>query len=188
MDTTIVIVLVVIGVLVIAGIATWLVMRRRRRTEQLRSSFGPEYDRAVNEAGGTRAAEAELSARQSRREDLDIRPISAAARTRYAEAWRQVQSTFVDAPAPAVQQADELVLVVMRDRGYPMDSFEQRAADVSVDHPHVVDNYRAAHAISLASDHGQASTEDLRQAMVHYRALFDELLSSGPTERQREAG
>lgn len=187
MDTPIVIVLVVLGVLIVAGIAAWLVLRKRR-TEQLRGRFGPEYDRAVKEAGGPRAGEAELSARQARREELDIRPLQPAARTRYAEAWRQVQATFVDAPALAVQQGDELVLVVMRDRGYPVDSFEQRAADVSVDHPRVVDNYRAAHAISLASDHSKASTEDLRQAMVHYRALFDELLDSESPERRQEVG
>lgn len=187
MDTSIVILLVVIGLIVVAGIAAWLLMRKRR-SEQLRSSFGPEYDRAVKESGGARAAEAELSARQARREELDIRPLQPAARTRYAESWRQVQGTFVDAPALAVKQSKELVLVVMRDRGYPVDSFDQRAADISVDHPQVVDNYRAAHAISLASEHGKASTEDLRQAMVHYRALFDELLDSRSPEQREEVG
>jgi hypothetical protein len=168
---------VVIAVVVIAAIAlaVWAAMRRRR-TENLRRQFGPEYDRTVDETGGPRDAESELERRRRRREDLDIRPLAPDARRRYAEEWRILQARFVDDPAGAVAQADTLVTEVMRERGYPMDDFDQRAADVSVDHPEVVGDYRSAHDISTRSANGQADTEDLRQAMVHHRALFEQLL------------
>jgi hypothetical protein len=138
--------------------------------------------------GGRRQAEAELEARRKRREQLDVRPLDPASRQRYSEQWAGTQSRFVDSPAEAVREADVLVIQVMRERGYPVDNFEQRSSDVSVDHPHVVENYRSAHAVSLANDQGQAGTEDLRQAMVHYRALFQDLLSTGEdTGQMREA-
>lgn len=178
MDDTLVIVLVVAAVIVIAGVVAW-VMVRRRRTERLRTRFGPEYERAVRESGKVGAAESELRAREDRRAKLDIRPLEPVARDRYLQSWGEVQARFVDGPGGAVQQADQLVLMVMRDRGYPVDEFAQREADISVDHPQVVDDYRAAHAISLANEHGRATTEDLRQAMVHYRSLFDRLLDPG---------
>jgi hypothetical protein len=169
--------LIVVGILVVVGTIAWLASRRRR-SQMLRERFGPEYDRVVTEHGGRRSAESDLAARQRRREELDIRPLEPAARERYLVEWRATQTRFVDDPAGAVAEADRLVIQVMRDRGYPMDDFDQRSADVSVDHPHVVDDYRAAHAISMASDHGQASTEDLRQAVVHYRRLFEDLLQT----------
>jgi hypothetical protein len=159
---------------------------RRRRTESLRTHFGPEYDRTVDEAGGSRDAESELERRRQRRAQLDIRPLPPGARSRYAEEWRSVQARFVDDPSGAVAQADVLVTQVMRERGYPMDDFDQRAADVSVDHPAVVGDYRSAHEISQRSDAGNAETEDLRQAMVHYRALFEDLLEEDAGEA-REA-
>jgi hypothetical protein len=177
----------VVVVLVLAAIAWRLVSRRR--TGKLKEAFGPEYERSKAEAGSRRKAESELAARQTRRESLDIRSLSPEARDRYSASWQQVQNRFVDEPGAAVTEADRLVSAVMRDRGYPMDDFDQRSADISVDLPHVVDDYRAAHAISMANDHGKASTEDLRQAFVHYRSLFDELLVvPHDTDRSEEVG
>ena len=168
--------------LVVAAVLLW----RKRRSEQLREGFGPEYERTLAEHGDRRAAESELLERRQRREKLDVRELEPAARDRYAERWRATQRMFVDEPAQAVAEADELVAAVMRDRGYPVeDDFDRRAADVSVDHPVVVEHYRAAHAISKQSVGGGEETEDLRQAMVHYRALFAELLG-GDTERRDE--
>jgi hypothetical protein len=179
-------VIVAVVVIVAVALAVWAAMRKRR-TETLRSQFGPEYDRTVDGAENPREAESELEERRRRRADLGIRPLVPAARTRYAEEWRAVQARFVDDPAGAVGQADTLVTQVMRERGYPMDDFDQRAADVSVDHPDVVGDYRAAHDISTRSSNGDAETEDLRQGMVHYRALFAALLddhADAPTSRR----
>ncbi|MEA2507684.1 MAG: hypothetical protein QOH48_2302 [Actinomycetota bacterium] len=169
-----VIVAVIVIVLILVAYAAW---QRKRRTT-LQSKFGPEYDRAVVESDSRRQAEKGLEARQKRHDALNLRELDPATRDRHIDSWRQTQARFVDAPAEAVGDADRLVGQVMTDRGYPMDNFEQRSEDISVDHPGVVENYRAAHAISLASDHGQATTEDLRQAMVHYRSLFETLLGS----------
>jgi hypothetical protein len=180
-------IVIAIGIVAILAIVAWA-MYNRRRSRMLQDRFGPEYGRAVAELGSKRQAETELASRQRRREELAIRPLAPAARERYVGMWRKTQARFVDDPAGAVGEADHLVIEVMRERGYPMEDFEQRAADVSVDHPHVVDNYRAAHAISMANDHGKASTEDLRQAMVHYRGLFDELLEGPRSERSAEVG
>jgi hypothetical protein len=155
------------------------VLAGRRRSASLRADFGPEYDRALEQAGDVREAEAALRRRRERRRGLDIRPLTPGARGRYAERWTATQRRFVDAPASAVTEADQLIAKVMRDRGYPVDDFEQRAADVSVDHPETVEHYREAHVVALASAHGRASTEDLRRAMVHFRALFDDLLHDG---------
>lgn len=177
MSTWVWIVIAVVVVIVVAGIV-WSAQKSRRR-RQLQEGFGPEYDRTVESTGGRRAAERELQERQERRQSLDIRELSPAARERYAESWRSVQTRFVDDPAGAVGEADTLVQSVMRERGYPTDDFEQRAADISVDHPHVVEHYRAAHRVWAANERGQATTEDLRQSLVHYRSLFDELLGTG---------
>jgi hypothetical protein len=154
----------------------------RRRTQRLQQRFGPEYDRAVERQGGRRPAEAELDSRVERREQLEIRPLSEAAREHYLESWTQVQTKFVDDPAGAVAGADELVNSVMVERGYPMDNFERRAADISVDHPQVVERYRSAHGIAQKNEDGSTTTEDLRQALKHYRALFEELLESAEDE------
>jgi hypothetical protein len=156
---------------------------RQRRSRKLQDKFGPEYDRTVEQAGDRRAAEADLLERADRRAELNIVPLEPEARDRYIEAWRSTQAQFVDEPAQATREADRLITSVMRDRGYPVDDFEQRAADVSVDHPQVVDDYRAAHAIAAANDRSEASTEDLRQALVHYRSLFEELLEDRHTDR-----
>jgi hypothetical protein len=167
---------IVLAVVVLAAVALVAVAAlRKRQSEQLREGFGPEYDRVVEETGDRREAERELAERQKRHDELEIVPLSDQVRTRYAEEWRQVQARFVDEPEPAVAEADALVQRVMSDRGYPVaDDFERRAADVSVDHPDVVQNFREGHRLAGAGD-----TESLRQAMVHYRALFEELLEGG---------
>ncbi len=172
--------LLVVVVVALLCVVALLVMRQRR-TAQLREGFGPEYDRVLRERGDQRAAEDELRERRDRRRSYDIRPLDPAARERYAERWRATQARFVDQPASALNEADALLRRVMRDRGYPTEDFEQQAADVSVDHPGVVEHYRQAHAIQRDDS---TSTEDLRQALVHYRALFSELLGDEqPTTR-----
>ncbi len=157
----------------------------RRRTARLREDFGPEYDRTLERHGDPRAAEAELQERRNLHRRLDIRPLAPAAREAYAERWRAIERGVADAPADAVADADVLLAEVMRERGYPVDDFGQRAAALSVDHPQTVEHYRAAHAISLASIANAADTEDLRSAMAHYRALVDELLHDGGDDATR---
>jgi hypothetical protein len=183
MDTGIVLVIVL---LVVIGAVAWIVMQRRR-SEELRERFGPEYQRAVDELGDPRRAESELAAREKRVEKFDIRPLTAQEHGRFTEAWRSTQSHFVDDPSAAIKQAERLVTDLMRTRGYPMGDFDQRAADISVDHPNVVENYRAARAIAIANERGAAGTEQLRQAMVHFRALFDDLLETN-TPIEKEVG
>ena len=174
MDNPVVIVLVIALVAAI-GAAVWLYMRNRQ-TAALQNRFGPEYDRALAEHRDQVQAERELKERQDRVEHLNIRPLENEERDRYAERWRTVQARFVDDPNGATDDADELVGEVMATRGYPVGDFEQRAADVSVHHPRVVEHYRAAHAIAVRNSRGDADTEQLRQALVHYRALFEDLL------------
>jgi hypothetical protein len=176
MDTWVWIVIAAAAAVVVLLAILWLASRKRR-TSHLREGFGPEYDRTVEEAGSRRKAESELSDREKRREELDIKPLAPRTRDRFADRWSTVQERFVDDPNGSLHDAHALVVEVMRERGYPTDDFEQRAADVSVDHPDVVENYRAAHAITERDD---ADTEDQRQALVHYRALFDELLETAP--------
>jgi hypothetical protein len=181
MDATVLILVIIAVVIVIALV---LVMRaRRQRSEHLKERFGPEYERAVSSAEDQRVAEKELREREVRREKLEIRELDPAARERYVQLWRDAQTRFVDDPSPAVRDADLLVIDVLRERGYPMEDFDRRAEDISVDHPHVVANYRAAHRISLADEQGRATTEDLRQAMVHYRDLFKDLLGDDAGDR-----
>lgn len=164
----------------IAGIAFLLVLRKRR-TEKLRTQFGgAEYDRALVKGGSRRKAEAGLADRAERVDALHIRPLSPGDRTRFAELWLRIQGRFVDGPGGAVTEADQLLRDVMSTRGYPVAEFDQRAADVSVDHPLVIDNYRKAHEIALRQTRGQASTEELRQAMIHYRSLFEDLVVVEP--------
>jgi FtsZ-interacting cell division protein ZipA len=162
--------IVVVGLLLIA----WTV-NRRRRTESLQSRFGPEYERTVREVGPGRAEQALLD-RTRRVEKLHIRELTADERERFVTEWRVLQSRFVDAPQQAVTEADRLVDRLMVARGYPVTDFEQRSADISVDHPRVVDNYRAARQIALRHRRGEATTEDLRKAVLYYRSLFDDLL------------
>lgn len=168
----IIVAIVIVAVLIIAG-ALW---SRRRRSEHLKDRFGREYDRAVEAKGGRSKAEADLAEREKRVEKLDIRPLSDEERRRFSERWTDVQARFVDDPARALAFADALLGEVMKARGYPVSDFEQRAGDISVDHPNVVEHYRTAHDIAERHTRGEASTEDLRQAMIHYRALFDDLV------------
>jgi hypothetical protein len=169
-------VLITILVIVVIVVLLAVLLGQRRRTQRLQQQFGPEYQRTVARTGDQRTAEADLAAREQRRREFNIVALEPAARDRYLEAWRATQGRFVDDPAGTTREADILVAQVMRDRGYPVDDFEQRAADVSVDHPQVAENYRAAHAMFQANEQGLASTDDLRQAFVHYRSLFSELL------------
>ena len=177
------VVIIVVAALVV-GAAAWM-LGSQRRTRYLKDRFGPEYDRTARDSDGRRQAEAELVARERRRNRMDLRPLSEQTRERYAARWEDVQAGFVDAPDAAVEQADQLVSQVMSERGYPMDEFDQRAADISVDHPVVVENYRAAHRVCVAVKHGEASTEEERQAMRHYRSLFDELLAAAAGDSAR---
>lgn len=164
-------------VVLVAGVTAFL-WHRKRRTERLRTQFGgAEYARAVEKGGTRRHGEAGLEERAQRVEGFHVRPLAASDRAHFVESWRGVQARFVDGPAGAVTEADHLLGDVMSTRGYPVSDFEQRAADISVDHPMVLENYRAAHEIALRQTRGQATTEDLRQAMVHYRTLFDELVN-----------
>ncbi len=181
-----IVVAIIVAVFVVIVLAGWA-YRRRCRSRQLRERFGPEYDRVLREHGDSRRGEAVLEKRERRIAGLEIRPLPDPARERYTQHWFEVQRRFVDDPSAAVSEADDLVSDVMSARGYPLADFEQRAADISVDHPRVVDNYRAAHEIALRHRRGEANTEDLRKAMVHYRSLFDELLEHPSPERREVA-
>jgi hypothetical protein len=172
-------VLIVIGAALVAGVAVWLITSRRR-SAHLREQFGPEYNRVASSADSRREAEAELAGREARRESLDIRALDEASRARYVEEWKVVQAEFVDEPSRAVARADSLLQEVMAERGYPVEKFDQRAADLSVDHPKVVENYREGHRLATQSQGNGSATEELRQAMRHYRALFEELVESEP--------
>jgi FtsZ-interacting cell division protein ZipA len=175
--TTIIIIAVVLGVLVVAG----FFLMRRRRTEELQSRFGPEYERALKETGDKSKAETELQRREKRVEKLSIRPVDPAQRERFSAEWQRVQAEFVDNPENSIRDADILLQEVMRTRGYPVENFDQVAADVSVDHPTVVQHFRTAHDIARRHSKGEGNTEDLRNAMINYRALFDELVAVSPT-------
>jgi hypothetical protein len=180
----IVIALAVVAVAIVASIA----ISRRRRSDRLKSRFGREYEHALETKGDRGKAEAELAKREKRVAKLDIRPLDESERQGFTDRWTEVQARFVDDPPRAVAFADALLADAMKDRGYPVSDFEQRAGDISVDHPNVVEHYRAGHDIALRHERGQASTEDLRQAMIHYRALFEDLVgTAAPTAREKEA-
>jgi hypothetical protein len=178
------IILAVIAVLAIAA-AVWFYLETQR-TRKLRGRFGPEYQRAVEEHGSARSAERDLSRREKRVEKLHIRPLNAEETSRYTEAWRVEQERFVDDPRGAVRGADLVITGVMRSKGYPMSDFDQRIEDISVDHPDVVEHYRVAHAIAVRDRGDGASTEDLRQAMNHYRALFEDMVGARPAHEHSE--
>ena len=183
-------VLIIVAAVIVVAAAVWRAVAARR-TRTLQDRFGPEYGRTLEGSDSRRDAEAELRARAERREQLDIRPLPTAARERYVDEWQRVQALFVDDPQGAVHDGDMLIQSVMRDRGYPVDDFEQRSADVSVDHPNVVENYRQGHQLANASARGDGTTEDLRQAMRHYRALFEELVdetADAPLARDDRGG
>jgi uncharacterized protein YneF (UPF0154 family) len=178
MDTTTIIIVVV--VVVIVGVILGLIFSRRNRSKKLQEKFGPEYDRTVQTLGGEKKAQTELNERQKHVETLDIRPLSVIEHDRYLAEWTAVQSKFVDEPGQAVVDADRLIMEVMQLRGYPVADFDQRAADLSVSYPALVTNYRGAREIANKNKLGQANTEELRQAMIYYRSLFEELLKVEP--------
>ena len=168
----------VLGLLVLLLAIVALVFWSRSRTSaNLKDRFGPEYERTVHEVGDPRKAEALLATREKRVSSYTIKPLPGDMRGHFIDTWRQVQAQFVDDPKYAVTRADDLLGEVMRARGYPMTDFDQRAEDLSVDHPEVVQNYRTAHDIAVRHSRGEAGTEDLRTAMIHYRTLFDDLVN-----------
>jgi hypothetical protein len=167
---------IVILALAIVGVGVWYAVARRRQTESLHAKYGSEYDRTVADANSKRAGEAELVKRQERVEQFDIRPLSAEQRELFGQQWRDLQEAFVDSPGLAVSKADNLVAEVMRERGYPFTSFQQRASDLSVNHASLVQNYRAARDVAERNRRGVGTTEELRRAMVYYREMFDDLL------------
>jgi hypothetical protein len=180
MDPRIIAAIVVVALIALVAA---VMISRRRQGDRLRESFGSEYDRQVEAAGGSRAkAEAELLKREKRVEKLDIRPLPPAQREAFLADWQQVQARFVDDPEKSIALADALVGEVMKARGYPVEDFEQRAADISVEHPQLVSNYRAAHEIAARHRQGKANTEDLRAALIGYRSLFEELLDARTAE------
>jgi hypothetical protein len=186
MDPKLIALAVVVVLVIVAAVALYM-RRRRNTTTGLKNRFGPEYDRAVKQHGSERKAEAKLADRETRVDKLKIRDLDVTERERYLAQWQAVQSRFVDYPKGAVTEADELVSSLMQTRGYPVADFDQRAADISVDHPRVVENYRSAHNIALRLGKGEASTEELRTAMIHYRSLFDELVQVQTTGDKRVA-
>lgn len=179
-NTTLIIVAVVVIALVVGG----LLLMQRRKTEHLQSRFGPEYERALKQSGDKSKAEAELQEREKRVEKLAIRPLDTAQRQRFADEWQRVQAKFVDDPQGSIKDADVLLQEVMTARGYPVKDFDQVTADISVDHPTVVQHFRTAHDIAVRHERGQGDTEDLRNAMINYRALFDELVNDTAHEGQ----
>ena len=186
MDTsTITILILAVAVVLAIAVAVWFYMQKQK-TNRLRSKFGPEYNRAIRSEGDAKHAEQLLQERQKRVEKLNIRALNDGERNEFTEAWEQEQARFVDDPSTAVSNADRLVQRVMKARGYPVGDFEQRVADVSVDHPVVVQNYRVAHDIAARGQNEKVSTEELREAMIHYRALFADLLHDGGIQPIRQ--
>ena len=185
MNTTMMIVIAVAVLAIVAlAIAAYIWMRNRRLETEMRARFGPEYDRLVAESGTRRRAQERLLGREKRVAAYAIHPLAQADRARYEEQWHDVQAEFVDNPNAAIDRADRVLTDVMADRGYPMADFDRRSADLSVDHPSVVQNYRRAHDIALRKRDGRATTEDLRQAMINYKALFSELVSDSVSDAQ----
>jgi FtsZ-interacting cell division protein ZipA len=178
---------IVSGIILVVALlvaAAWVLSQRKKRSLKLQQRFGPEYSRTVDEFGGRAKAESELKAREKRVEHLSITPLAPSEAARFSQAWNALQGRFVDNPKGVVAQADQLVRELMLARGYPMGDFERRSADISVDHPAVVETYRAAQAIAVRDQRGEANTEELRKAVVHFRALFDELLEVRETKQE----
>jgi hypothetical protein len=177
----VILVVVIIGLIVVGGV----LYSRHQRSERLRTDFGSEYERKVADAPSRSAGESDLAERQKRHRSLNIRPLDREERDSYRTSWDQLQGRFVDSPADAVREADVLVVAVMRKRGYPTDNFDQRADDISVEHPEVVEHYRAAHQVAMAQERGDAGTEQLRTAAISYRSLVQALLEDKPEEHDR---
>jgi hypothetical protein len=187
MSTNSIILIVILAAVLLAAAVWFISQRQKQQSKRLQERFGPEYDRAVNDLGGRTKAESELIAREKRVEKLKIVPLAPADATRFTQAWNALQARFIDNPKGVVAEADRLVRELMLKRGYPMSDFERRAADISVDHPTVLENYRAAQAIAARDERGEADTEELRKAVVHYRTLFDELLEVAPAQKLESA-
>jgi hypothetical protein len=170
------IIIAVVAILVIMGAIMAPMFARRRKSQKFQNKYGPEYDRTVESAGNEKKAQAELNGRQKHVDTLNIRPLSVSERERYQAEWTAIQAKFVDQPGQATVEADHLIMEVMKVRAYPVSDFDQRAADISVNYPTLVSNYRAAREIAIKNEQQTATTEELRQAMIHYRSLFDELL------------
>lgn len=186
--TSIELIVAAVALVVVVLIAVAVYLRHRKaKTAAFRNRFGPEYDRAVLEHGSSRKAEAKLADRETRVEALKIRELGATERERFVAEWQTVQSRFVDHPKAAVTEADDLIAALLEARGYPKNSFEQRAADVSVTYPRVMENYRVAHAIAARPGLADASTEELRTAMIQYRSIFDELVQAKLAQEKKPA-
>jgi hypothetical protein len=179
---------VVILIVVIAAVAAGIFVFLRTRSQRLRTRFGPEYDRTVQETGSRYRAEAKLQKLEKRVEGFAIHPLRPEDAARFRDAWRALQTRFVDDPKVAVSEADQLLGQVMTERGYPVSNFDERSSEISVNHPVVAENYRAGHEIALRHAQGKASTEDMRQAMIHYRMLFEELVGEPEKARVQTAG
>ncbi len=192
MDSTVIVLVVVIVVLVLALIAAGVMLFQRRRTERLQEHYGPEYERSLSEAGNRRAAEAQLTEREKRHRNLEIRDLRSEERDRFAASWADIQREFVDDPKRAVRDADALVLDIMRTRGYPVGDdggdFERRAEDISVEHPDVVQRYREAHRVRDATERGDVDTENQRSAVTSYRSLVTALIDSRGDDRRADSG
>jgi hypothetical protein len=175
--------IVAVVILALVAVGAWIIYNRKQQSNRLMQRFGPEYGRAVDQMGSRAKAEAELRSREKRVEKFRIVPLAPGDAARFSQDWKTLQGRFVDNPKGVLVEADMLVRELMEKRGYPMGDFESRAADISVDHPAVVDHYRAAQAIAMRDRRGEADTEEMRKAVVHYRALFDELLEVRQDER-----
>jgi hypothetical protein len=180
------IIIAVVLVLVVLGVILGVIFALRQRSKRFQNKFGPEYDRTVQSAGNEKKAQAELNERRKHVETLDIRPLSVSERERYQAEWTAIQAKFVDQPGQATVEADHLIMEVMKVRAYPVSDFEQRAADISVNYPALVSNYRAAREIAIKNEQHSANTEELRQALIHYRSLFDELLKEETVVPERK--
>jgi uncharacterized protein YneF (UPF0154 family) len=179
-------IVIVVVVFVIIGAIIGLVASHRRRSKRLHDQFGTEYDHTMKAMGSRNKGQKELDERQKHVKTLEIRPLSVSERERYQVDWTAVQTRFVDEPGQAIESADHLIMEVMQLRGYPVSDFDQRVADISVQYPKLVSNYRAARAIAIKNKHHEAGTEELRQAMIYYRSLFKELLvTEGVDEKQK---
>ena len=185
MNTTYLIIAVVL-VLLVLGVILGAIFSRRQRSKKFQNKYGPEYDRAVQNAGNEKKAQAELGERQKHVDTMNIRPLSVSERTRYQAEWTAIQAKFVDQPGQATVEADHLIMEVMKVRAYPVSDFEQRAADISVKYPALVSNYRAAREIAIKNEQHSANTEELRQALIYYRSLFDELLKDETVVPERK--
>jgi hypothetical protein len=181
--STLVVVIIIIAVIVVLGLVAFLVRQEMQR-RRLREKFGPEYERTLEDQESPRAADRELATREKRHKDLNIKPLSPSAQERFTQQWSLIQAQFVDKPADAVEEADRVLVLLMAERGYPTEGYEQQLSDLSVEHSSTLKHYRAAHETMAGHEATQASTEELRDAMVRYRTVFEDLLTNGADHRR----